>query len=227
MLQGPLEGTMEMDPVFMLLTLLDLIDRCWKVDSKLQKIYEKIERENSGPLYWSQSPRIESEDPNDGHVFAVSFKFSNLDTTHTCILYWATSIIMWSGMTYAYQLLATFQAMFSAIQAATANSEDSVQSNILSQLPNLPPLEHRSNPSVLAKNICRSIDYCLEDEHLGMGARIASFPLKVAIETLNDAPDCDLELAWAHDAMERIKVSGVKIMGHLSVPMTDHSFLPG
>ena len=90
----------------------------------------------------------------------------------------------------------------------------------------LSPLGYREDVASMAKNICQSVQYCLSDEHRGLGARAAIFPLKVAIETLHDA-HCEKELRWAHNAMERAVQTGVQIMKHLPVPMTDHGLIPG
>jgi hypothetical protein len=49
--------------------------------------------------------------------------------------------------------------------------------------------------------------------------------LKVAIETLHDAPNCEHELRWAQAAMGRISQSSVRIMKHFPVSMTDHAYL--
>ena len=80
--------------------------------------------------------------------------------------------------------------------------------------------------ATLARNICQSIEFCLGDEFRGFGGRAAVFPLKVAIETLHDAPNCEQELRWAQAAMARISQSGVRIMKHFHVSMTDHAYLP-
>jgi hypothetical protein len=80
--------------------------------------------------------------------------------------------------------------------------------------------------ATLARNICQSIEFCLGDEFRGFGGRAAVFPLKVAIETLHDAPNCEQELRWAQAAMGRISQSSVQIMNHFPILMTDHACLP-
>jgi hypothetical protein len=91
----------------------------------------------------------------------------------------------------------------------------------------LPPLEHRTDVSSLAKNICQSVEYTFEDGLNGIGPTICVFPMKVAIETLHDAPDCARELEWAEAAMDRICGSGLRLIKNIGMPLTDHAFLPG
>lgn len=119
-------------------------------------------------------------------------------------------------MAYTYKLLLGIAAATSMIEKEAGHFD----------IAQLPPLEHRKDVANMAKNICQSVEYCLGDEHRGLGARAVVFPLKVAIETLHDA-HCERELLWAEAAMARVDERGVRIMKHLPVPLTDHAFLPG
>jgi hypothetical protein len=87
MLKGPLEGTATFDPTVILLTTLGLIDRCWKVDLQLQNLYQTLEGEAVGPVYWPElSTEIEGIDIEElVKVFPVAFKFSDMRTAHVCI----------------------------------------------------------------------------------------------------------------------------------------------
>ena len=51
MLQAPIEGRSIIDPAVMLLAILKLVDRCWKVDSWVQKFYKDLEEDALGPVY--------------------------------------------------------------------------------------------------------------------------------------------------------------------------------
>lgn len=89
-----------------------------------------------------------------------------------------------------------------------------------------PPLEHRTDIAAVCRNICQSVEYCCQDDHKSLGTTIAVFPLKVAIESLNEAEGCERELEWANTAMR--KIAGlVKIMDNLPGTMTEHAYLPG
>jgi hypothetical protein len=111
-LRGPIEGTEIIDPTVMLLTILGLIDRCWKADLQLQNLYQTLEEGALGPVYWPDlSTDGEEIDEELGKIFPVAFKFLDMQTAHTCIFFWATSIILWSGMAYTYKLLSSIQVL--------------------------------------------------------------------------------------------------------------------
>lgn len=198
------------NPVVLLAPMTALIQRSWKLDTRLQAFYKRLESQTTGPVYWSQLSKgfnnsIQGDMLDGIEVFPVAFQFQDIDTAHTCTRFWATNAILWSGMKFIYTLLGTFSPA------------------ILAQIP---PLEHRADVSALAKNICQSVEYFIS-RGKSVGPVLTAFPLKVAIETLNDDVACGRELAWAKAAMERIAGSGVKIMGHLGVPVEQHSFIPG
>jgi hypothetical protein len=90
MLQAPLEGRATLDPSVMVLLILGLVDRCWKVDSQLREFYTNLEEETLGPLYWPElSTEIEGVDTEMklGKVFPVAFKFLDLHIAHLCLVY--------------------------------------------------------------------------------------------------------------------------------------------
>jgi hypothetical protein len=235
MLQRPIE-TLTVDPSALFIGVLELTERCWSLDAKLQVFYKDMERDNLGPLHWPElaAGLVSTEDEtNLGKVFPVAFQFQNLRLAHLCMLYWASSAILWSGMSFTYRLIAGFQAM--AMAASTSISVDAASSsnNIINNplqdfdITRLPPLEHRANVASLARNICQSLEYCLSTGQHGLGKTMSALPIKVAIETFHDADGCERELAWATKAMEIISGDGARIMGHLGIKWTDHAFLPG
>lgn len=90
MLQAPLEGTAPLDPSAMVLVILGLVNRCWKVDSQLRDFYATLEKETLGPVYWPElSTEIEGVDTEVelGKVFPVAFKFPDMRMAHICLIY--------------------------------------------------------------------------------------------------------------------------------------------
>jgi hypothetical protein len=226
LLQGVIEGKELMDPGIMLLNILDLIDRLWKADSQLLRFSKSLEEDTLGPVYWpvltSESQVVEPD--HLGKVFPVSFRFLDMRACHICLLYWATTAILNSSLGYTYKLLAGVSATNDDCSTANESLHKNAANFDGSQLP---PLGHRIEVAISARNICQSLEFCLEDEHRDLGARAAVFPLKVAIETLNDTPGCERELLWAQASMLRVNGTGVRIMNHRPEPMTNHAILPG
>lgn len=205
----PLVLGKEVDHEAILLGIVELLKRCWKLDEEFKAFYTDLETTYLGPLYWPNLSGVSEPDVDDstqGKIFPVSFHFPNFQMAHLCALYWTASCILWSGMRYSYTLLASFQIDPSLFQ--------------------LPLLEHRVDVASCARNICQSLEYFTREEHRVLGMTALVFPLKVAIETFNDAQGCERELAWALAAMTKIG-DGVQIMNHLGVKMTDHAYLPG
>lgn len=204
---APLFAAPSSDPIALFQGVMALLDRGWKLDSRLQDFYKELESTTQGPVYTPQLAkpnRISDLDSAEGQVFTTAFYFANLQTAHLVMMYWAASAILWSGFSVTYAILSNYKL-------------DTF----------LPPLGHRADRANLAKNICQTVEYCMQDEHEAPGKTSAVFPLKVAIETLNEIPGCERELAWAVDAMNKISSDGIRLMKFTGDPLTDHAYLAG
>lgn len=205
---------------------LQILDQCWKVDVRLRSFYHRFEKEAFGPIYWAELSK-QNQDPivdtSLGNTFPVAFRFQNLKFAHICMQYWATLSILWSGMGLLYHILATFDGVIDP----NASNREGCDPSPSFKVAQLPPLEHRTDVTSLAKKICQSLEFCMQDGLGGMGPTSAIFPLKAAIETLHSSPGCDRELAWAEAAMQKINGTGVRILNHLGAPLTDRGILPG
>ncbi|KAK9242881.1 hypothetical protein V1506DRAFT_509025 [Lipomyces tetrasporus] len=90
---------------------LEIVDHCWALDKALRGIYEDLERETAGSLYWptlSQGQNV-AYDPAFGNVFPVAFQFQDLNTARTLMLYWSLAVMVWSGFCALYELIATIE----------------------------------------------------------------------------------------------------------------------
>lgn len=209
------------NPLSLLPPIVSLIQRTWKIDIRLQAFYKRLENSTLGPLYWARlsngfNRSIQGEEGDE--LFPVAFQFGSLETARTCMVYWATQAILWSGLRFVYSLLGSF---------APLPCLPTPESPFPAPFPGLPSLDHRSDPTSAAKNICQSVEYCIQQSP-GSGAILTVFPLKVAIETFGDARDCgcDRDFEWAKGVIERIGGSGVTILAHLDRPVEEHAFIP-
>jgi hypothetical protein len=218
------------DPTTLFFTVMSLLERCWKMDAQLVAFFKRLQTNTEGPLFWHEL----SKGFNDsiltselGCVFPVCYRFPNMRKAHICMVFWATSCILWSGLGFIYKVLSDFQLQSEPQSDSSPSSDTPSPSPPMGfHLSMLPPLEHRTDVASLAKNICQSIEYCFKDGPTGIGPTICVFPMKVAIETLHDAPDCVRESEWANAVID--KVSGrVRILKNLGMPITDHAYLPG
>jgi hypothetical protein len=95
MLQAPLEGTASLDPSAMVLFILGLVDRCWKVDAQLSEFYATLEKETLGPVYWPELSNdfdVVDTEAQLGKVFPVAFKFLDMRMAHICLIYCMSSL---------------------------------------------------------------------------------------------------------------------------------------
>ena len=221
------------DPTALFFTVMNLVQRCWKCDAQLVAFFKRLQTNTEGPLFWHELSKGFNESiltSELGCVFPVCYRFPDMRKAQTCMVYWAASCILWSGLGFIYKVLADFQIQS---EPQSNSSPSSVASSPSPPLPisfhlsMLPPLEHRTNVASLAKNICQSVEYCFKDGSAGIGPTICVFPMKVAIETLHDAPDCARELEWATATVDKITGSGIRMLKHLGMPITDHAYLPG
>jgi hypothetical protein len=208
------------NPLALLPQILSLVNDCWKLDTRLNAFYKRLERSITGPVYWARLSNgfniapvlVQEAKAGEGSVFPVAFQFDNVELARTCTTYWATLTILYSGLKYVYSLLSPVVAFLPLIAPGSS----------------LPPLEHRSDTTSLAKNICQSIEYISGGSPEG-AAMLVVFPLKVAIETLADAAasgeGCERELEWAKSVMGRIGM-GARIVNNLNMPVEQHAFVP-
>lgn len=210
-------------PDILIVAILGLIDQGRKLDIMLRAFYRRLEKTTAGPLFQprlSSSPYDVEKESEIEKVFPVAFQFPSMTVAHTCMVYWATCCILWSGLRVLYSLLAVFKAQMEGL------SSPSEMPPGVPDLDKLPPLDHGVDPTILAKNICQSMEFCMQAGPMTPAGAV--FPLKVAIETLSLDPTLRYEVAWAEDAMERIRSgTGVRILGHLGCKFTDRSFIPG
>lgn len=103
------------NPVVLASTFLDVVDRCWKIDAKLQAFWEELKEHTPGPVYWAllSDGFNSSLDIYPGpHTFPEAYQFSSLETAQTCVLYWSSRLIVWSGLIKIYEILGEIRRGF-------------------------------------------------------------------------------------------------------------------
>jgi hypothetical protein len=174
-----------------------IVDCCWKLDAKLRQIYKELESRNLGPLYWSKFSTQTNpvDDPELGKVFPVAFHFPNLRVAHTCMLHWTASILLWAILSRMYRALGAMQFNMSG----------------------LPVLEDQLDVASLSRNICQSLEYCMQDEMQGLGPAITIIPLHVVIKILDDYPDYSRELSWSRAMAKKMTEKGIRVLKHVPI----------
>ena len=184
-----------------------IVGRLWMLDTRLKLFYERLEL-NSGRLLYSSEASTMFAESEIGNVFPAAFHFRDLQTAHICELYWIVSMVLWSTMTDVYKY----------IQSDCHDKGETLKC----QRNHLPPLEHRIDTRPLARNICQSIEYCIQEDMKSLGAGTTLIPLNFAAATFKDDPSCTRELNWVSAAMRKAEQRGFRIMKYCNV--TDFKF---
>lgn len=79
----------------------------------------------------------------------------------------------------------------------------------------LRPLEHRKDLLTLAKNICQTVEFCIQDDKGLQGPGTLLVTLLLATLTFRFSPGCQHELKWARAALAEVSNRGWRISTHL------------
>ena len=201
--------------------ILKLVDRCWEIDAALEKFYIAFENSTLGPLYWpklSKGNSLVDDDMELGRVFPVAFHFLNLTMSNTLMFYWATLLMLWSGLFRLYQAISTLDLNCKEIDCYCIACKDKTPDGGSDththkfNMSQLPPLGHRLDFPSVAWNICQSVEYCMQESMLGLGPFSTAAPLAIVIETFKDIPKYGREVAWAKAALTRVTERGLRIL---------------
>jgi hypothetical protein len=189
--------------------LFDILDRCWKMDASLQKFYDDLESTVDGPLFWSRlsTMTLLPDDSGGEKLFPVAYHFKDLPAAFTCMMYWMNLILLWRTMMEIYgRILRSGHSLIKSEDPATP---------VISYAAQLQPLEHRKDLVSLAKNICQTVEFCMQEDKRSQGPGALVIPLLMATITFRYSPSCQRELAWARAAMVEVSERGWRITTHL------------
>lgn len=182
-----------------------LLDRCWEMEASLQTFYHDIEEAVEGPLYWSKLATLTlPPDEVDGKkLFPVAFYFDGLPTAFTTMMYWLNQLLLWRTIMEIYGRVLK-------CGHAPTQLEDPTDRQ-LPYVARLRPLEHRKDLVSLAKNICQTVEFCLQEDKRSQGPGALMVPLLSATITFKYSPGCGRELEWARAAMTEVSERGWRI----------------
>jgi hypothetical protein len=217
----------------LLLAALKIVDRCWKIEAELRQLFTDLENGNPGPLYWPElSTAVNpADDAELGKVFPVAFHFPNLQTAFTCMIYWASLILLWAVLSHVYQLLGTLKVHNTATDSPAdtcchgcagdcsghdaCSCEGNPQHTTQFDMSQLLPVDPRIDVLAASRNICQSLEYCMQKEMKGLGPTITVIPLMAVMDILPNFPHCSRELAWAKAQSEKFGEKGLRLMKYL------------
>lgn len=214
----------------LLVAALKVVHRCWELEAELRQLYDGIESATPGPLHWPELSTEENpaDDAELGKVFPVAFHFPNLMMAFTCMIYWASSILVWAILAQMYQVLGTMQRQNIVPESGsclTCSNTDSGYDTCSCEdgsktakfdIKELPALESRIDVLGAARNICQSVEYCMQEDMKSLGTSATVIPLMSVIDVLPAFPHCSRELAWAKAAFVKVNQRGFRLMKYVA-----------
>ena len=212
------DRTNSMTPVGVLTAVLNIIDICWKMDADLQDFYFALEASIPGPLYWPRLSTMSNaaDDEVNGRVFPVAFDFFNLRMAMTLMLYWGTLMMMYNGLVLLYGVLQTMPVTRQAV-LETKNAHPLLLKAIpeceadcicngsgclaLFDMMKIPPLGKRADIRTPARNVCQSVEFCMQPSMLDLGPSSVVTPLSIVVDTIQRDPACMREVMWGKNVL--------------------------
>ncbi|RHZ59260.1 Zn(II)2Cys6 transcription factor [Aspergillus thermomutatus] len=177
-----------------------LVGECLRIDQTLQDIYEAIRLEVSGPLYWPVlSQSFQSSAPGQGQ-FSVVYNFPDLKTATLLMLYWASKALLWATLSNLYDViqLQDLRGAAASIVEVTSEKHNLGPNKYDESSPDRdsPTRDDGQNYMSMARNVCQSLEYCLQEDMSLLGIFAASTPVIIAIWAIRYRQNDEAELAW-------------------------------
>lgn len=190
--------------------LHDIIEKYSEIDAVLQRLYANFDQSISGPLYWAALSTLDSCLDNDKHgkAFPVSFHFPNFSIALIVATYWSNMMVVHIQLMYAYAKLAAIKSPETIpdethdTQGSTSADKRTYEAVQFYQRSR----EHASKWTTMAKNICQSGEYFMQDNMGAHGALYIITLLSGCYSCFRNAPgDWSREINWITEFMCRIK----------------------
>lgn len=110
------------------------------------------------------------------------------------MLFWATRVMLWSGLCYLYRLIESI--------GIDPTGGDNTTTNLCTRLPDL---GHRTDFIPLTRNVFQSVEYCLKSEMLVMGMFAVCAPLNIVIGTIRHNPEWSRQTAWGKAVLDKVQ----------------------
>jgi hypothetical protein len=183
----------------------EIIAMCLKVESALRGLYGNFEKSTSGMLYWPELSTLESrlDDARLGKVFPVSFHFPGFFVAQVVTTYWVGMMAVHHLLMSTYDKLAEIESS-TALTSSTNSlpwpiSAGNVPSSLQSRV-------HSNNWTPMARNICQSVEYFLQDKMGFFGPLAIVTQLHGCKRNLESIPeDWSRETSWIADIIARIQ----------------------
>ncbi|GFG26695.1 uncharacterized protein AN5342 [Aspergillus udagawae] len=186
-----------------------LVEECMRIDQTLEDIYEDLRLQLEGPLYWPVLSPSFKDSGHDQGLFPVIYEFPDLRTATLLMLYWATKAMLWATLSNLYDVihLQGVHGIPAPIVEVTSEKHDPSPSDDeqTSTERNAPTMGDGQNYLRMARNVCQSLEYCLQEDMSLLGMLAASVPVIITVWAIRYRHNDEAELAWLMGASQRMR----------------------
>lgn len=210
---------------------LAITRRDWRVDGDLERWRARFEASICGPLYWPEFSTVDSaaDNPALGKLFPVTFRFPSFAVAQAMQTYWAAQIAVRHRLSELYSQLRDIAARAARLgdvppctcdggreEAHSSTMETAAAICLSHSAPDVlvPPRQlHRlESKETVARKICQSVEYTLQDSMGSLGYMVTVPPL-VTVLAYSQAFDEDWsrERVWIGEVIARIQARGYRV----------------
>jgi len=186
--------------------LYEIITTCLDLENQLKRVYDKFDNSVPGPLYWPQLSKLESnlDDDISGKVFPISFYFSTFFVAQVVLGYWSAMTTVHHQLMCTYQKLAEIE--LPSTHGGSNDAARAIDVRFSIHLAADRADEHARLSEDMARNLCQSVEYSLQDRMGGLGPLAVLTHLSGCLDyLLNRQERFQREAKWMRETMGRIK----------------------
>jgi len=203
----------------------DLLHNCTYVDNQFAKWYNELHESAEGPLFWTKPKHQEYDRQGYSEAdsaFLEIFEFTTLRVSLLHMYYWSSLCLFYRTVQQIHTVLFPTQSGSSTpipgfynnspfTQQESSTSTYHAQGSPSSHFPgpqieSLNPKFQDSAIEVFAGNICRSLEYGLNETTSFIGPDCCAFPLWNALQFYCKYPGPELD--WCGKMLDRLKEAG-------------------
>ncbi|EAW13682.1 Zn(II)2Cys6 transcription factor [Aspergillus clavatus NRRL 1] len=162
-----------------------LIEEAYAIDRALQDVYSNFQLEVPGLSYWPVLSQSFTGNETNGAVFPVVYHFPNLKTASFLMLYWASRALLWSCISNLNDIIRKQTTQFT------------IDADQLS-------LDGHKTYTTMARNVCQSLEYCLQEELSLLGMFVASTPIAIVTRAVQNRTE-ERDAIWLIYIQEKMR----------------------
>jgi hypothetical protein len=206
---------------------LPIIDQICVLVAKLRDFYEHFGTKIAGPLYWPVLSATENptDDPERGKLFPIALHFPNLNVARIVVMYWTAMAMLCSLLSKMCNRLRFIQVAIELeggsiskqldwwVKDSLASSSDEgafdQSRKVKVDFTEFLTLDHEADIISLARHVCQSVDYFMQEDLLSMGPALAVTPLLCIYGILENEPSSHPHLQWIMGELSHIRSRGL------------------